>query len=269
MAERRMFAKSIVTSDDFLDMPTSARCLYFTLGMFADDDGFVNSPRSIMRQVGATTDDMNILLAKRYVIAFDSGVIVIRHWRIHNYIQSDRYHETMCKAEKKQLTFSEDGKVYEKPLGISTMDTECIQDVSEMDTEVRLGKDRLGKDRLGKDRLGKDKTIVSKSPRLSELKKEFEVLWGIYPKKQGKDKAFGYYEKARKSGATYEEVGRGIAAYREYIEANSIDMQYVKMGSTFFSQKSWSDDWTIRNGKRDESRRDFFAKLMEEHKDDI
>ena len=103
IAERRMFAKSIVVSDDFLDMPATARCLYFTLGMFADDDGFVNNPKSIMRQSGSTTDDMNILIAKKYVIAFESGVIVIRHWRIHNYIKSDRYHGTVCTEEKKQL----------------------------------------------------------------------------------------------------------------------------------------------------------------------
>ena len=81
MAERRMFAKTIVTSDAFLDMPPTARCLYFTLGMFADDDGFVNNPKSIMRQSGASVDDMNILIAKKFVITFESGVIVIKHWR--------------------------------------------------------------------------------------------------------------------------------------------------------------------------------------------
>ena len=149
IAERRMFAKSIVVSDDFLDMPATARCLYFTLGMFADDDGFVNNPKSIMRQSGSTTDDMNILIAKKYVIAFESGVIVIRHWRIHNYIKSDRYHGTVCIDEKKQLSFSGDGKVYEKTVEIPTMVPECIQDGSKMDTEVSRGKDSLDKDSVG------------------------------------------------------------------------------------------------------------------------
>lgn len=77
MAERRMFAKSIVLSDAFLDMPLTARCLYFTLGMVADDDGFVGSPKAIMRQCGASQDDMMVLLQKRYILAFDSGVIVM------------------------------------------------------------------------------------------------------------------------------------------------------------------------------------------------
>ena len=90
MAERRMFAKSIVDSDAFIDMPMSARLLYYDLGMRADDDGFVNSPKKIMRMIGATNDDMNILLMRKFVIAFESGVVVIKHWRIHNYIQSDR-----------------------------------------------------------------------------------------------------------------------------------------------------------------------------------
>ena len=138
MAERRMFAKTIVTSDAFLDMPLSARCLYFTLGMFADDDGFVNNPKSIMRQVGASQDDLNILLGKRFILAFDSGVIVIKHWRIHNYIQKDRYKESKYIEEKATLMIDEKGAY-----------TECIQDVSIVDTQVRVGKDRLVKDSLG------------------------------------------------------------------------------------------------------------------------
>ena len=136
MAERRMFAKTIVLSDAFLDMPLSTRCLYFTLGMFADDDGFVNNPKSIMRQVGASLDDMNLLIAKKFILSFDSGVIVIKHWRIHNYIQKDRYKETKYLDEKNQITTDEKGAY-----------TQCIQDVYKMDTQVRLGKERLGQDR--------------------------------------------------------------------------------------------------------------------------
>ena len=99
MAERRMFAKTIVLSDAFLDMPLSARALYMTLGMVADDDGFVNNPRSIMRQCGASTDDMNVLLAKKFILSFDSGVIVIKHWFIHNWIRQDRLKPTKYQEE--------------------------------------------------------------------------------------------------------------------------------------------------------------------------
>lgn len=104
--------------------------------------------------------------------------------------------------------------------------------------------------------------------RGSQIRVEFENLWGLYPKKQGKADAFKHYRKARKSGIAYEDVEQGIFAYRAYIESNNIDMQYVKMGSTFFSQQSWNDDWTYRK-PRTESRNDLFARLYEEHKDDL
>lgn len=109
MAERRMFAKTIVLSDAFLDLPMSARCLYFTLGMLADDDGFVNSPKSIMRQCGASEDDMKVLLAKKFLLWFDTGVIVIKHWRINNYLRNDRYTETKYVDEKSQLVIEPNG----------------------------------------------------------------------------------------------------------------------------------------------------------------
>lgn len=85
---------------------------------------------------------------------------------------------------------------------------------------------------------------ITKSFTTKELYTEFEILWNLYPRKQGKEKAFGYYQKARKAGTTYEEVERGIYAYKNYIDAEHTDSQYIKMGNTFFSQKAWQDDWT-------------------------
>ena len=144
MAERRMFAKTIVLSDAFLDMPMSARCLYFTLGMLADDDGFINAPRSIMRQCGASDDDMKLLLAKKFVLAFESGVIVIKHWRMNNYLQKDRYNETKYKEEK-ALLFLDENNAYSMNSG-EPMYTDTVY------TQDRLGKDRLDKDSIGEDR---------------------------------------------------------------------------------------------------------------------
>ena len=135
MAERRMFAKTIVTSDAFLDMPMSARCLYFTLGMFADDDGFVNNPKSILRQIGASDDDMRVLLGKKFVLSFESGVIVIKHWRINNYLRNDRYHATTYKDEMKQLTIDENGAYSES--GIPMVDQRY--------TEASIGKTSIDK----------------------------------------------------------------------------------------------------------------------------
>lgn len=115
MANRRMMSKSIVDNDYFLNMPITARLLYYELNWRADDDGFVDKPKSIMKMVGCSEDDYTVLIAKRFIIEFESGVCVIRHWLIHNMIRVDRYHETKYIAEKSLLTQqeSEVGRYYE------------------------------------------------------------------------------------------------------------------------------------------------------------
>ncbi len=138
MAERRMIAKTITLSDAFLEMPATARCLYFTLLQSADDDGFVNNPRSLMRITSATDDDMKILLAKKFVLIFENGVIVIKHWRIHNLIRSDRYVETKYKDEKALLELDENNAYRLATNGIPT--------VAKVETQVSIGKDSIGKD---------------------------------------------------------------------------------------------------------------------------
>lgn len=143
MAERRMFAKTIVLSDAFLDMPMSARCLYFTLGMLADDDGFVNAPRSIMRQCGSSEDDMRVLISKKFVLEFENGVIVIKHWRINNYLRNDRYSETKYVDEKAKLTIDEKGGYhFSEPIGIPGGIPGGIPN----NGIPSIGKDSIGKD---------------------------------------------------------------------------------------------------------------------------
>lgn len=159
-----MFAKTIVESDAFLDMPLSAQSLYIHLGMNADDWGFVNNPRSIRRMCGASEDDLRLLVAKKFILTFDSGAAVIKSWWVNNYVQSDRRHPTRYQEELETLFLDENKSYTTKDTGVlpadmfnrvskvepvciqpvSKMDTKCIQSVSKMDTEVRLGKDRLG-----------------------------------------------------------------------------------------------------------------------------
>lgn len=136
MAERRMFAKTIIDSDSFLDMPATTQLLYFHLSMRADDEGFINNPKSIMRNVGCKDDDMKMLIAKNFIIPFETGIVVIRHWKIHNYIQKDRFKPTQCQEEKEQLEL--ENNVY----------TKCIQPGYNLDTQVRIGKERLVKDSI-------------------------------------------------------------------------------------------------------------------------
>lgn len=138
MAERRMFAKTIIDSDAFLDMPLSTQALYFHLSMRADDEGFINNPKKIQRMVGSSEDDLKLLTAKRFILAFDSGVIVIKHWKLHNYIRSDRFKPTMYLEEKSQL-ITKENKAYSVGMTVG------IPEADHLDTQVRLGKDRLGK----------------------------------------------------------------------------------------------------------------------------
>jgi len=140
MAERRMFAKTIIDSDAFLDMPLSTQSLYFHLSMRADDDGFINNAKKIQRMLGCNDDDLKILLSKNFIIPFDGGVCVIKHWKIHNYIRNDRYKETVYGDLKGQLSTKDNG--------VYTMDTIGIPDGYHLETQDRLGKDRLGKEKL-------------------------------------------------------------------------------------------------------------------------
>lgn len=133
MANKRMFTMKIVDSDSFLDMPLSTQCLYFHLNMRADDDGFIGNPKRICKLIGCNDDDLKLLIAKRFVLVFDNGVIVIKHWRMHNTIQKDRYTPTTYSDELKQLGIK-DNKSYT----LSPMETKCIQNVS---TDIDIDKD--------------------------------------------------------------------------------------------------------------------------------
>ena len=146
MAERRMFTKKITESDAFLDMPSSTQMLYFHFSMNADDDGFVNNPKKIQKMCGASDDDFKLLIAKSFIILFDSGIIVIKHWKMHNYIQADRYRPTDYVEEKSMLGIKSN-MAY--TLDVSKMDTECIQN-------GYIGKDSIGKVSIDKNSIDKD-----------------------------------------------------------------------------------------------------------------
>lgn len=144
MAERRMFAVTIIDSDLFLDMPLSAQALYFHLSMRADDEGFINNPKKIQRMIGTSEDDLKLLIAKNFLIPFESGIVVIKHWKIHNYLRNDRFKPTMCQEEKALLREGND-KTY-------ALTNEClplgIPNDNQMDTQVRLGKVSIGKENI-------------------------------------------------------------------------------------------------------------------------
>lgn len=144
MAERRMFSKTIVDSDAFLDMPLSTQALYFHLSMRADDDGFLNNAKKIQKIIGASDDDLKLLIIKRFVIAFDDGIIVVKHWRMNNYLRKDRYTPTVYQEEFKMLGIKDNG-------AYTLLDTAGIPDGNQCVTrlpQVSIGKDSIDKDSI-------------------------------------------------------------------------------------------------------------------------
>jgi hypothetical protein len=181
--------------------------------------------------IGASEDDIKILIMKRFILTFDSGIVVIKHWKIHNYIQNDRFKETTYLEEKATLTL--DGKrAY----------TECIQDVSKSEAQVSIDKDSIVEDNIGK----------KKQHENSVLTTEFEEVWKFYPNKQGKEKSRNCYIKARKDGITREKIESGVKKYAEYCKIKGIEKQYIKHGDTWFGNKSWQDDYDITKGATNE-----------------
>lgn len=152
MANRRMFSLDVVDTDIFLDLPISSQALYFHLGMRADDDGFVSSPKRITSMIGANQDDLKLLAAKGFIIALEQGVVVIRHWKQNNYIQIDRHKNTIYQNQLAALTVNN---------GVYEVDTQCIQTVSEMDTQDSVDKNSKDKGSKGKDNI--------KPPRCSAI----------------------------------------------------------------------------------------------------
>ncbi len=173
MAERRMFAKKIVESDAFLDMPLSSQALYFHLCMGADDDGFLNAPKRIMRMLGCTKGDLEILARNRFILCFDSGIVVIKHWRINNNIRKDRYRPTQYTEELSQLTVKENSAYTwinpQLSMLLEEVDTNGIPNGYQMDTQYSIGKDSIGKDSIGKDSIEKKRGGFVK-PTVEEIK---------------------------------------------------------------------------------------------------
>ncbi len=160
MAEKRMFTQKIIDSDAFLDMPLSTQALYFHLNMRADDDGFINNPKRIQRTIGASDDDLRLLIAKRFVICFDNGVIVIKHWRMHNTLKNDRYKPTQYQELLETLEVKKNKAYTEKPAELS----EPVWNQSGTDPEPQYSIDKYSVDKVSTD------TKADKPPRAPRFK---------------------------------------------------------------------------------------------------
>ena len=187
MAERRMFAKTIIDSDAFLDMPLSTQALYFHLSMRADDDGFINNPKKIQRMIGCSDDDLKLLLAKSFIIAFESGIIVIKHWRLHNSIRKDRCKPTVYAEEMSMLQLKDNGAYTLCLPSDNQPSTNCQPTDNQMSVNLAT-QSRLGKDSLGQDRIGEDSSCFPPSREEVESFAKAECLGKV-----NLDKFFDYY----------------------------------------------------------------------------
>ena len=234
MASKRMFSLSVIDSDAFLDMPLSTQALYFHLCMRADDDGFVDNPKKIQRIVRATEDDLRVLMTKQFVIPFETGVLVIKHWKVHNVVRKDMYKKTLYQAEKALLQTDDVGVYHSRNDVVTDTVQECIETVTDTVQSLPIDKNRLDKDRLDNNN--------AQSP--DSAKERFEYLWDLYPNKKGKKRAYEAFQRALKKGTTVDQIREGIKAYNRYIKESGIEPRFIKQGSTFFMQEAWNDDWT-------------------------
>lgn len=274
MAEKRMFARKIIDSDAFLEMPLSAQALYFHLNMRADDDGFVNNPKRITDYVNASVDDLKILLTKRFVIGFESGVIVIRHWKIHNTIKSDRYRLTDYQEELARLLIEPSKAYSEAPLTPQLSQAEQMvpnrfQSGSTLEPEIRIGKISIGLDEKKREER-ENRGAGEGKPPVSDLTKQSGAA---APTPAGaatrhKHGAHGWVR------LTEEEYARLIDDLGEEELTRCIDYIDESAQSTGNKNrwKDWNlvirrcsrDRWGIRNGSGNGERRGFGRNAMDE-----
>lgn len=227
MAERRMISLKVIDTDKFLDMPLSTRYLYHELNARADDDGFIGSPKKIAKMVGGSDDDLRILAAKEFIIPFQSGVIVIKHWRLSNYIPPDRYKSTIYLEEKSLLQLDQ-SKEYQ--FSVDNLSTECIPDcnqlVDTLDTQVRLGKGSIGKD---------------KTSYPSGENDGFEKFWSMYPRKIGKGAAEKAFKKYKPDDDLLATMLTALSAQKRSEQWAKDGGQFIPYPATWLNQRRWED----------------------------
>lgn len=249
MAQKRMFSLKIIDTDLFIEMPQSTRLLYYELCMRADDDGFVASPNKIRKITGCSEDDYKILMAKQYIIPFESGICVIKHWRIHNLIRVDRYSETEYKQEKSMLA-DNNGK-YE--LGTQNV--------------IPIGNQRCTQVRVGKVREDKISIDIDKETT-------FEQFWNCYPKKISKKDAIKAWNKIQLVDVLFEKIMVGLTNAIKSVDWVKDGGKYIPHPATWLNGERWNDIveeaqtdlFTGKQPYKKESHMDMINSLLEECK---
>lgn len=247
MATRRMLSKTVVESDPFFEMPADSQALYMHLVLNADDDGFIGNPETIRRMTGFSKDSLKLLIAKGFLISFQSGVIVVTHWEAQNKVQPSRKNKTIYTNEKQLLYIGEQGKYLisstlseECQQVTDTLSGVCQQDADKVSTQVRLGKVSIGKcNNMGvfagaNEGVSGANEAADKSKKAKpkeEYSEGFKKVWEIYDCKKDKKAAYNAYKAQLREGYTDQEL---LTATRAYIAECKKENRFVKWGKTFF-----------------------------------
>lgn len=239
MAQKRMFSNSVVESDTFLEMPDSSQNLYFHLSMNADDDGFVDKWKSIMRMTGKKDDDLKILIAKSFILPFETGILVIKHWRLNNYIQKDRYKETVYKKEKAMLSVNENN--------VYNLDTECIHSIDKNSIDKNNIDNIYGQNET--------KELAESEEKIWE--KQFEIFYNKYPKKVKKQDTKKWFQKNKPSNELFSSMMNSLEQFRSSNDWQKDRGQYIPYPTTWLNQKRWEDEASEKLGKQGFEQRNY------------
>lgn len=265
MARKRMFRLDVLETDAFMDMPLTAQALYFHLNLRADDDGFIGNPNQIVRLIGANTDDLKLLIAKRFVLLFEDGVIVIKHWRMHNALSQNRYKETNFIEDKAMLRIKEnnsytldpnykpicDKKYKELACRQYKDNTKTIQRQDIDSTKTSLEEKRIDIEENSINNMCVKNTQVSASgSSKNNYSANFEEFWKCYPRRKEKAKAYKCYQTRLKDGFTEEELLRACKAYADECKKKHTEEQYIKLCATFIGPNTPFVDY-LKGGDTD------------------
>lgn len=238
MAEKRMFSMQIIDSDAFLDLPLSAQALYFHLGMRADDDGILNNAKMIARSIGSNTKDFDTLVSKKFIIVFDNGISVIKHWHINNYIAKDRYRPTTYTEVKKLLKKKENGAytTSEEVDRIQIVDNSYTQSSKDKNSIDESREDDIVLSSVGVDKVSDKEPYETQDVYLQR----FETFWKAYPKRVGRGNVFKWFKTKKPSEALLNAMLKAISVQKNSEQWQNV--QYIPMPMTWLNQERWGDE---------------------------
>lgn len=249
---RRMFSDEVTDTDAFLDMPTGSQLLYFRLGMLADDDGFISNTKLAMRAIGASEDELKILFAKKFLLPFENGICVIKHWRINNYIRKQYYKETRYTKERSMLRIKENGAYTFNLEGSIALPAGHFTTKENIKNGAVDSASTVGRHRIGKDRIGKDKKQLNTDADASfEYDPLFIEFWSSYPKKVGKGAAHTAFKKIKPkvSRETADKIIASVVEHSQSTQWKKEEGQFIPNPATFLNQRRWEDELKSTSGE--------------------